>query len=202
MSTIYLLRHGETTFNATRVVQPADTPLSERGEEQAERLADRLASVGIRAIRSSDLPRALSTAQAIARRTGAPMALDADLQERNYGAIRGTPYAELTEDIFGPGYAPPEGETWDAFHARVDRAWDRLVAAHGASDDAIAVVTHGLVCWSIVSRRVLQEPSACTTMRFANTSVSIIDGPSPWRARLVDCTAHLDDALRADGARA
>jgi broad specificity phosphatase PhoE len=200
--TIYLLRHGETTFNATRVVQPADTPWSERGDRQAERLAERLVDVGIRAIRSSDLPRALSTAQAIARRTGAPLALDADLQERNYGAVRGTPYAELTEDIFGPDYAPPEGETWETFHARVDRAWDRLVAAHGASDDAIAVVTHGLVCWSIVSRRVLQEPSPCTTMRFANTSVSILDGPSPWRARLVDCTAHLDDALRADGARA
>ncbi len=202
MPTIYLLRHGETTFNATRVVQPADTPLSERGEQQAERLADRLAEVGIGAIRTSDLPRALSTAQAIARRTGLPLEVDPDLQERNYGAIRGTPYAELTDDIFGPDYAPPEGETWDAFHARVDRAWDRLVAAHGASADAIAVVTHGLVCWSIVSRRVLQEPSACTTMRFANTSVSILEGPAPWRARLVDCTAHLDDALRADGARA
>ena len=202
MPTIYLLRHGETTFNATRVVQPAATPLSERGKQQAERLAERLANVGIRAIRSSDLPRALATAQAIARRTSAPLALDPDLQERNYGAVRGTPYAELTEDIFGPDYAPPDGETWDTFHVRVDRAWDRLVAAHGASDDAIAVVTHGLVCWSIVSRRVLQEPSPCTTMRFANTSVSIIDGPSPWRARVVDCTAHLDDALRADGARA
>ena len=202
MPTIYLLRHGETTFNATRVVQPADTPLSERGERQAERLATRLADVGIRAIRSSDLPRALSTAQAIARRTGAPVELDGDLQERNYGAVRGTPYADLTEDIFGPDYAPPEGETWATFHARVDRAWARVVAAHGATADAVAVVTHGLVCWSIVSRHVLQEPSPCTTMRFANTSVSIIDGPSPWRARLVDCTAHLDDALRADGARA
>jgi broad specificity phosphatase PhoE len=200
--TIYLLRHGETTFNATRVVQPADTPLSERGEQQAERLAARLAGVGIRTIRTSDLPRALSTAQAIARRTGAPLAVDADLQERNYGAIRGTPYAELQDDIFGPDYAPPEGETWDTFHARVDRAWARVVAAHGPTDDAVAVVTHGLVCWSIVSRHVLKAPSPCTTMRFANTSVSIIDGPSPWRARLVDCTAHLDDALRADGARA
>ena len=202
MPTIYLLRHGETTFNATRVVQPADTPLSERGERQAERLAQRLAHVGICAIRTSDLPRALSTAQAISRRTGVPLALDADLHERNYGAVRGTPYAELTEDIFGPDYVPPEGETWDAFHARVDRAWARLVATHGATDDTVAVVTHGLVCWSIVSRHVLQEPSPCTTMRFANTSVSIIEGPSPWRARLVDCTAHLDDALRADGARA
>jgi probable phosphoglycerate mutase len=200
--TIYLLRHGETTFNATRVVQPADTPLSDRGEQQAERLAERLAGVGIRTIHSSDLPRALSTAQAIARRTGASLALDPDLQERNYGTIRGTPYADLAEDIFGPDYAPPEGETWHAFHARVDRAWERVVAAHGASDDAIAVVTHGLVCWSIVSRHVLREASDCREMRFANTSVSILDGPSPWRARLVDCVAHLDDALRADGARA
>ena len=102
MPTIYLLRHGETTFNATRVVQPADTPLSDRGERQAERLAQRLADVGIRAIHSSDLPRALSTAQALARRTGVPVTLDADLQERNYGAIRGTAYADLADDIFGP----------------------------------------------------------------------------------------------------
>ena len=202
MTTIYLLRHAETVFNATRVVQPADTPLSERGCRQAERLAARLATAGIRRIRTSDLPRARATAAALARTTGVPLELDPDLQERNYGAIRGTPYVELREDIFGPDYVPPAGESWATFHARVDRAWTRLVAEPGTGDEIIAVVTHGLVCWSILSRHVLVDPSPCTSMRFANTSVSIVDGPSPWRARLVDCTAHLDDALRADGARA
>ena len=202
MTTLYLVRHGETVFNATRVVQPADAPLSERGYAQAERLAMRLADAGIESIRTSDLPRALATAEAIARRTGAGLELDPDLQERSYGAIRGTPYAELREDIFGPDYVPPEGETWAAFHARVDRAWDRIVAAGAARTGSMAVVTHGLVCWSIVSRRVSNEASDCTSMRFGNTSVTILDGPSPWRVRTIDCTAHLDDATRGDGARA
>ena len=181
-------------------MQPADTPLSERGARQAERLAARLEDVGIRSILSSDLPRAHETALAIARVTGVPIELDPDLQERNYGAVRGIPYSELHEDIFGPDYVPPEGESWAAFHARVDRAWGRIVARHAGA--TLAVVTHGLVCWSILSRHVLAEPSACTSMRFANTSVSIVEGPAPWRARLIDCTAHLDDALRAEGARA
>jgi probable phosphoglycerate mutase len=194
---LYLIRHGETTFNATRVVQPADTPLSERGRAQAERLAARLSHAGIERIVSSDLPRARDTAEAIARRTGAPVTLDADLQERNYGAVRGTPYAALREDIFGPDYVPPDGETWAAFHARVDRAWARLASGAGT----LAVVTHGLVCWSILTRHVTAD-APCTSMRFANTSLTILDGPAPWHPTLVDCTAHLDAATRGDGERA
>lgn len=196
--TVYLLRHAETVFNAARVVQPPETPLSERGLAQVARLADRLADAGIGCIWSSDLPRALVTAQALATRTGAPLRIDPDLQERNFGTVRGTPYADLREDIFGPDYVPPDGESWAAFHARVDRAWTRIVVEPATTP--IAVVTHGLVCWSIVSRHVTDAPAS--SMRFGNTSVSVLDGPAPWRARLVDCTAHLDDATRAEGARA
>ncbi len=196
--TLYLVRHAETVLNAARVVQPPDTPLSERGLAQAERLADRLASAGIVTVWTSDLPRARTTADALRRRTGAVLRVDPELAERNYGAVRGTPYAELREDIFGPDYAPPEGETWDAFHARIDRVWTRVTATPATGP--IAVVTHGLVCWAIVSRHV--TGAAPPSMRFGNTSVTILDGPAPWRARVVDCTAHLDAATRADGARA
>ncbi|MGH7895088.1 MAG: histidine phosphatase family protein, partial [Candidatus Binatia bacterium] len=121
--TVVLVRHAETTFNAARVVQPPDTPLSERGREQARRLAARLAGSGIRQIRSSDLARARATAQALHAGTGAPLVLDPELRERDYGTIRGTPYAELDVDIFGADYVPPEGEGWDPFHRRVDQAW-------------------------------------------------------------------------------
>jgi probable phosphoglycerate mutase len=197
---LYLVRHAESVLNATRVVQPPDTPLSEAGLVQAERIGARLGAVGIDRIVSSDLPRAMATAEAIARHTGAPLALDADLQERNYGAVRGTPYANLTEDIFGPDYVPPEGETWEAFHDRVDRAWSRIAAASDVSR-ALAVVTHGLVCWSILSRHVTASGEPCTSMRFGNTSLTILDGPAPWRASLVDCTAHLDGTDGRVGAR-
>jgi probable phosphoglycerate mutase len=199
--TIYVVRHAETVLNATRVVQPPGTPLSERGERQAALLSARLAEIAIDRIVSSDLPRAVATAREIHHRSGAPLTLDPDLQERNFGAIRGTPYAELGEDIFGPSYVPPLGESWSAFHARVDGVWGRLSRAAPAGPGALVVVTHGLVCWSIVSRHVVPTEIACT-MRFGNTSVTRLEGPAPWRAAFIDCTAHLDASTRGDGARA
>ena len=198
--TIHLIRHAETVFNASRVVQPAETPLSERGRLQAEQLATRLATAGITRILSSDLARAVATAEAIGRSTGATLGLDPDLQERNFGAVRGTPYAELREDIFAAQYVPPGGESWAVFHARVDRVWDRVVKRERLGD-GLAIVTHGLVCWSIVSRH-LEPGHGEPPMRFGNTGVTVIDGPAPWQVRLLDCTAHLDERTRVEGARA
>ena len=68
--TLLLIRHGETALNAARVMQPADTPLSERGLAQAEALGRRMKTAGLAAIVSSDLPRAWQTAQAIAQPDG------------------------------------------------------------------------------------------------------------------------------------
>ena len=119
---IFLIRHGETLGNASRTVQLPDNPLSPRGIAQAELLARRLQREGIAAILSSDFARAAATAERLRRVTGAPVRHDPLLQERNFGDIRGTPYAALGFDMFAPDYAPPNGETWEAFHARVDRA--------------------------------------------------------------------------------
>ena len=78
---IYIIRHGETDLNATRVVQLLATPLSARGRAQAERVAERFASLDIAHILSSDMARAAETAVAIAARTGAPITAYA----RTYG---------------------------------------------------------------------------------------------------------------------
>jgi len=68
---ILLVRHGETALNAARIMQPADTPLSERGHAQAQAVARRLAARGgVAAVLGSDLPRAWQTAEAIAREIG------------------------------------------------------------------------------------------------------------------------------------
>src|SRR2546422_7819046 len=123
---IFLIRHGETEGNAARIVQRPESPLSARGAVQAERLARRLAREGIAQIVSSDLARAVTTAARLHDVTGVPLAFDPLLQERNFGDVRGTPYADLGIDLFAPDYAPPNGETWPAFHARVDRAWARI----------------------------------------------------------------------------
>jgi probable phosphoglycerate mutase len=191
---IYLVRHGETALNAARILQHPVTPLSERGLAQAECVARRLASAGIARILVSDLRRAEMTAEAIARATGAALERDADLAERNFGALRGRPYAELGLDPFAPDYEPPEGESWAAFHARVDRAWLRVEAAARAAGGPIAVVTHGLVCHAVVSRRATLGPGLALTGRgWRNTSVTVLEGGEPWLVRILDDCSHLDE---------
>jgi probable phosphoglycerate mutase len=198
---IYLIRHGETASNAARVVQKPETPLSPRGLEQAQRLARRLADVGIAAILASDLARAVMTAESLAATTGLPVTFEPLLQERNFGAIRGTPYADLAArgvELFGSGYVPPGGESWEAFHARVDRAWQAVEVAAAEAPGHLAIVTHGLVCHSIVSRRLGQELDANAAAAFPNTALTILDGP-PWRIDLLGCTAHLAGLDAPDG---
>lgn len=202
---IYLIRHGETASNAARIFQTPETPLSPRGREQAARLAARLADLGVAAVLSSDLARAAETAERIAAATGAPLALEPLLAERNFGALRGRPYAEIGLDPFAPDYAPPAGETWAEFHARVDAAWARVQAAAARAGGTLAVVTHGLVCHSLVSRHLVLGPGGAPReaggrpLEFGNTAVTSIEGP-PWTVRLLACTAHLDGVAPAPDA--
>jgi 2,3-bisphosphoglycerate-dependent phosphoglycerate mutase len=115
------------------------------------------------------------------------------LQERNFGDIRGTPYAELGFDMFAPDYAPPNGETWEVFHARVDRAWAVVQASAGATAGHVAVVTHGLVCRSLAARHLILPAGETVPERWENTALTVIEHPAPWRVRLLNCIAHLDD---------
>lgn len=188
---IYLIRHGETASNAARIVQTPEIPLSERGLKQAELLSRRLAAQSISDVLSSDLRRAVMTAEALQRATDAKLQLDAGLQERNYGDIRGRAYAEFDVDILGADYEPPGGETWNEFYARVDAVWPRIVAAAEQTKGNLAVVTHGLVCHALLARHLTLAGSVTPT-QWANTSVTVIDGKPPWRVSLVNCTAHLD----------
>jgi broad specificity phosphatase PhoE len=198
---ILLIRHGETASNAARVVQTPETPLSEQGLAQARLLARRLSRAGIGRILASDLERAAATARILADATRAPLSLEPLLQERSFGALRGTPYAELTANPFEAGYAPPEGETWADFHERVDRAWAAVEAAAAAKAEGhLAVVTHGLVCHSILARLV-RLPAALVPgvrygpdgppLRFGNTALTVVEGPSPWTVARFACVAHL-----------
>ena len=190
---IFLIRHGETLGNASRIVQLPDNPLSPRGAAQAERLARRLAREGIGLILSSDYARAVTTADHLRHATGAPARYSPLLQERNFGDIRGTPYADLGFDMFEPDYAPPNGETWDAFHARVDRAWVLVQDTAARTDGHLAVVTHGLVCRCLAARHLVLPPGEAAPTAWGNTALTIIEYPAPWQVRLLNCTAHLDD---------
>ena len=190
---IFLIRHGETVDNASRIVQLPDSPLSPRGLAQAERLARRLAGHGLAAILSSDLARARQTAERLQHATGAPLTFEPLLHERNFGDIRGTAYADLGFDMFEPDYEPPNGESWAVFHARVDRAWTRVQTLAAATEGHLAVVTHGLVCRSLAARHLVLADGTVVPERWENTSLTIVEYPAPWRVRLLNCVAHLDD---------
>ena len=193
MSRIFVIRHGETSGNAARIVQRPDIPLSARGEAQAEALARRLAREGIARIVSSDLARAVGTAERLQRATGAPLTFDPLLQERNFGDVRGTAYDELGFDLFALDFAPANGETWDAFHARVDRAWEAVRALAATTSGTLAVVTHGLVCRSLVARHLSLADGEVVPERWENTAVTIVEAGAPWRVSLLNCIAHLED---------
>lgn len=188
---IFLIRHGETALNAARVVQTPETPLSERGLAQAEALARRLADAGVTAIVSSDLPRALMTAERLRAATGAPIALDPGLQERNFGDVRGQPYAALGADILSADYDPPGGETWGEFRERVEATWTRIITARGAAAGNLAVVTHGLVC-HVLAERCLEVGGRVERSPWRNASLTVIDEGPPWVVRVLNCTRHLE----------
>src|ERR1700685_4591333 len=142
---ILLVRHGETDGNAARILQRPDVPLNARGMRQAEVLAQRLFAHGFVHILCSDLLRARMTAGPLAAGSGIKIEESPPPQERNFGDLRGMPYAALAEDPFGPDVAPPNGEDWPAFHARVADAFAFMVRRRRSLDGNLVVVTHGLV---------------------------------------------------------
>lgn len=188
---ILLIRHGETALNAARVVQPEDTPLSKRGQEQASRLAARVAELGVERVLSSDLARACSTAEAVARATGAPIEHTSLLQERNFGAIRGQPYAEIGGDIFARDYVPPGGEGWPEFEIRVRNAWRLVVELALPLRGNLAIVTHGLVCRSIAEQFLSLPVGQDVPLRWGNTSLTLCTSTAPHTVHLLNCVEHL-----------
>lgn len=198
---LLLVRHGETALNAARVLQPADTPLSARGIAQAEALAERLAGRRIALVLSSDLPRALRTAQAISARCGTMIQATPLLRERNFGDLRGLPYDQLPRDPLRMREAPPNGESGDEFEARVAHAFAEIVRRRAALLDDLVVVTHGLVIGAMLARHVDLADACGLPGHLGNTSLSVIAPIAPHRADLVNCTAHLREVL-GDDARA
>jgi 2,3-bisphosphoglycerate-dependent phosphoglycerate mutase len=137
MTTLVLVRHGETDWNAEgRLQGHTDRPLNDFGRRQARELADRLAGGdAIAAVYASDLVRARETAEIVAARLGGlPVAVDPDLREKNWGSWEGlTGDERLTVEYVG--------ETTEAHRDRTLRAVLRIVERHPG--ERVVVVTHG-----------------------------------------------------------
>lgn len=186
-------------------MQRPEVPLNDRGLAQAARLAQRMGELGYVHILSSDLLRARQTAEALHVLSGIAVAESPLLQERNFGDLRGTAYADLPGDPFGPGVAPPNGETWEMFHERVAEAFELILAQRRRLDGTLIVVTHGLVVRALVERHLapLQVDRAAFVVpdRFHNTSVTVLAGEHPHVVSALNCVAHLEER-GAEGAAA
>ena len=136
MTTLLLVRHGETDWNADgRLQGQTDRPLSEFGRRQARRLAGELANEGVDAIYASDLARARETAEIVGERLGLPVVLDSDLREKDWGTWEGLTAAERDHVEF-------VGEPTEAHLERTLRALRRIAELH-PDGRRVVVVTHG-----------------------------------------------------------
>ena len=150
--TLILVRHGETALNVARELQPAATPLSTNGVAQAQAVARRLARERVGAIVSSDLARALATAQAIGAACSLPVSIEPLLQERNFGDWRGLSYDALKIDPLTLKEAPPGGESMAEFEQRVALAFAFVVREQQALAAPLIVVSHGMLIRAMLAR--------------------------------------------------
>jgi broad specificity phosphatase PhoE len=135
VTTLLLVRHGETDWNAEgRLQGHTDRPLNDYGRRQAAELAERLADEGADAIYASDLVRARDTAEIIGARLGLPVVIDADLREKNWGNWEGLTGDERVRVEF-------VGESTEEHRERVLRAVHRITGRHPGQ--RVVVVTHG-----------------------------------------------------------
>ncbi len=155
---LLFIRHAATDLAGT-FCGHADPPLNALGEAQLRGLVPSLAAASadtaaIGAVYSSDLRRAVTTAQAVAHACSAPLTLRPALREIAFGQWEGLRWDEIERrdpayarrwiDAF-PHLPAPGGEAFAAFEARVLREIDALLALAPdlAPDRRIAVVTHG-----------------------------------------------------------
>ncbi len=146
-----LVRHGASLWNEEgRIQGHQDVPLSSEGYQQARAVAERLVQIPFAEVYTSDLQRAKSTAEEIARRRGlSPICLQ-DLRERFLGEWEGLSLQEVQEkyaDLLTlyrsdpVQYNPPGAETFLELQKRVSRAIEKIVEDH--PQETIVVVSHG-----------------------------------------------------------
>lgn len=149
MTTIYLARHGESDWNVERRWQGhTDRPLTDKGRQQAEALAARLADVALDAVYASDLRRAWETAEAVSRTHGLEVVRLPELREVDVGGWGGLTREECAArfpagferwQAGGPGW--DDGETYEEMAERVVTALHRLAGEHPGG--SVLVVSHG-----------------------------------------------------------
>ena len=189
---IYLARHGETAWSLTgQHTGLTDLPLTQRGEQNARALGERLVGLSFAKVFTSPLQRAARTCELTG--FGDVAAVDRDLLEWNYGQYEGRRTAEIHAErpdwqLFRDGC--PGGESPDQVGARADRALSRLRAVQGD----VLLFSSGHFLRVLAARWLGLEPAAGRFFLLSTASLSALGyehNLSQPVIRLWDDTRHV-----------
>ena len=208
---LYLVRHGQSAGNAEgRFGGHGPTPLSKLGEEQARLTAKLLSKEGITVIYSSDLQRAVQTAEPLSKLTGVPVNSTPAFRERNVGVLEGLTFDESKQTFPKDYYALvnrnvhhviTNGESYRHLLRRsTAQLWDILRDHLG---ERIVIFSHtGAICFltlhlmGAIRRDTKQTPwivtSNCGINRFE------IRGRNNVRVLALNDTRHLSEPTGND----
>ncbi len=205
MSVVYLIRHGETEWNVQRRIQgQSDSPLTKKGEHQANLVARRVSTEGITHIISSDLGRARCTAEIISTYCGSSIVTDPRLRELHMGVLEGRKIETLSKKeehwrqqmVNGtPGARIPEGESMEELAIRMRAALDACLVS---PNNRMLIVSHGIALGCLLGTLLGLPASTERRLRLRNCSLSRIDYQqsswlaSGWIIETTGDTAHLD----------
>jgi broad specificity phosphatase PhoE len=191
MRTWYLVRHGQTEWNAiARMQGQLDSPLTALGREHASSSGRLLASLGVDAMFASPLGRVRETVAIVAEHVTVPPVFDDRLKEWSSGAWSGELYAEL------PNRWPVEFAAWNAdrynqrspggenFVDLAARARSFIDTANRVAGERVAVVAHGYLNRALAE--VLLELSPVEAMAIHQTNNTVIRIVVADDARSVD----------------
>ena len=199
-----IVRHGETDWNAQRRVQgQIDIPLNAKGRTQAAALARSLASERFSAVYSSDLQRALQTAEPTASIQQLPIRRDPSLRERHFGVLQALtadeaqarhPQARLKHAARDPEYALESGESLAVFERRIGDCLEGLLRRHAG--ETILVVTHGGVLDIAYRRATGRILTSRRDFELPNAALNWLEGAADgWQVLRWADSSHLDQVL-------
>ncbi|WP_048601745.1 histidine phosphatase family protein [Rubeoparvulum massiliense] len=193
-----IVRHGESLGNVQRVLQgQQDYPLTERGKQQADKVARRLVKEPFDVILSSDLTRAYDTALAIAKYHRLPVIKMKELREFQWGILEGLTQGEVVEqypdlvdeDWGNSGLHGVEGR--EAIRQRARLVINLLLDEY--LHDRVCLVSHGGFINALIMELLNIEWDGAVPFAFHNTSVSQVQFYTEERFRILylNDTSHL-----------
>lgn len=200
MTKIFLIRHGETEWNKIGKLQgSSDIDLLPEGIKQAHLLAEHAPFSSVDAIYSSDLTRAVETAEILAQKFNLPVIKKRGLRETRFGSWEGKYLNELiTENDAGFEHfftrpdkvQPPGGETFLQSQARIMNALDEIIADNAGKN--IIVVSHGAAIRLIICAALVIPISKMWSIGQYNMALNILTfADGNFSVELLNSTLHL-----------